>query len=172
MMSRLNQKRTHLRWRSAALAAVAALVLMGTAAFLLQPGPSTRWRTTRLLPLRDWGFGSNSNAEVPLLVRVPVGGIVVVRQQHAATQALLRFPIGRKEPPLNNMPYPKHSEAQVTLAPGVEGVYGPVGWRPVSGGFALLVRGRSTRLGFVAIDQCEGVEIRQARQPLDATTRP
>jgi hypothetical protein len=139
---------------------------------LLRPGggaangqQESERRSVRLLSVNEWGFGTNERAEIPVRVAVPPGTTLEV-QALSQTSAAKPAPLfvatntvrGVQVVPVVSSPTAVPGRWPPASARAVQ-VRGRdlAGIRWTSDHIILRVRGRSTRLGFVASESCSGV---------------
>ncbi len=128
---------------------------------------------TRLLPLREWGFGTNARAQVPL-AQVPLGfpmlpGKPAMVEYQGGSVTTLNGPGGRKMV-LSSGGSSALSKLTIRTA-GRAGANDPAAQVTVQTrqpltvlmdkkDMKVLAPGRSAKYGFFAVESCDGVEVR------------
>ena len=123
---------------------------------------------TRLLPLREWGFGTNARAQVPLAFPMLPGKPAVVEYQGGSVTTL-NGPGGRKMV-LSSGGSSALSKLTIRTA-GRAGANDPAAQVTVQTrqpltvlmdkkDMKVLAPGRSAKYGFFAVESCDGVEVR------------
>lgn len=148
-----------------AVAGVLLFVLASLVVSRTRTATGTRHYTnTRLLPLREWGFGTNSAARIAVPLAVPPGTDVLyvnVCDRNAGQGGWQIAGAGIGVVARSGGPHGARYGA-IALNRGEF-----LGFEAPGGGRAnVLVRGRSTRYGFLAIERYPRVDARYSSQPI------
>lgn len=159
-------------WKGLVVAGTVAgvLVLVGFVVARTRTATGTRHYTSaRLLPLREWGFGTNARAQVPLTFPSLPGKPATLVSATASNIVIRNGTV-----PGRSMAVLSGGKTQITLNfPGAGNARANVAARQITvrthqqltillgkGDRKVLAPGRRAKYGFFAVESCDGVEVR------------